>query len=115
MRNLLPRASAFCSSLSLQHAVLIFAVALLVFAAFPTSLYSQTANTGGVTGVVTDSSGAAIADASITLTDRATNTQRTTTSNDAGRYTFANVPPGSYDLTVNKSGFRTTKTRQQSR
>ena len=110
MRNLLRSASAFCSSLSLQHAVLIFAVALLVFAAFPTSLYSQTANTGGVTGVVTDSSGAAIADASITLTDRATNTQRTTTSNDAGRYTFANVPPGSYDLTVNKSGFRTTKT-----
>jgi Carboxypeptidase regulatory-like domain len=110
MRNLLLRSSsALCSFLSLAHIVVVSVVLLLFFVSSPQSLYSQ-AVSGTVTGQVTDSSGAAIADASVTLTDKATNTRRATASNEVGRYIFPNVPPGSYDLTVNKSGFRNTKT-----
>jgi hypothetical protein len=47
--------------------------------------------------------------ATITLVDKATSVPRTTASNEAGRYLFANVPPGSYEVTANKTGFRSPK------
>src|SRR2546421_862841 len=75
-----------------------------LFALSPSALYSQTAGT--VVGLVTDSSGGAVAGATITLTDKATSTPRTTTSNEAGRYIFANVNPGTYDIKVTMKGFR---------
>jgi hypothetical protein len=43
--------------------------------------------------------------AAVRLTDTATNAALTTQTNVAGRYTFVNVPPGRYDLTVTKQGF----------
>jgi hypothetical protein len=45
----------------------------------------------------------------VTITDVATNASRTATTNDAGRYHFPNLPPGKYDVVVNKSGFRQAK------
>jgi carboxypeptidase family protein len=69
--------------------------------------YPQAA--GSVAGLVTDASGGSVAGATITLTDKATNTPRTTTSNEAGRYLLANVPPGSYEIVANKAGFRVSK------
>jgi hypothetical protein len=76
------------------------------------SLMGQAANAGSVAGLVTDSSGGAVGGATITLTDKATNTPRTTASNEAGRYLFANVPPGPYEITTNKTGFRVAKVSQ---
>ena len=35
------------------------------------------------------------------------------TTNDTGRYIFANIPPGLYDVTVSKAGFRVTKFPKQ--
>jgi hypothetical protein len=78
----------------------------------PTSLMGQAANAGSVAGLVTDSSGGAVGGATITLTDKATSTPRTTASNEAGRYLFANVPPGPYQITANKTGFRVAKVSQ---
>ncbi len=78
----------------------------------PTSLMGQTANAGSVAGLVTDSSGGAVGGAAITLTDKATSTPRTMASNEAGRYLFANVPPGPYQITANKTGFRVAKISQ---
>jgi hypothetical protein len=60
---------------------------------------------GTITGQITDPQHAAVAGAAIVLVDTATNSERTAISNDAGRYTFTSVPPGSYDLTVSKAGF----------
>ena len=60
---------------------------------------------GTMTGVVTDSSGAVIAEATVTIKDVATSAVGTTTTNTAGRYVFVNVPPGTYDITITKSGF----------
>src|SRR5262249_27811352 len=69
----------------------------------------QGASTGSVQGTITDPSNAAVAGATITLTDVSTNTERTAVTNDAGRYIFPNVPPGAYTVSIEKTGFRTTK------
>ena len=88
------------------------AVALAcLFAVLPTGMYAQTAGT--VDGLVTDTTGAAVGGATITLTDKATGIPLTTTSNEAGRYVFVNVTPGVYSLTVSKTGFRIARMADQ--
>ncbi|PYS28126.1 MAG: hypothetical protein DMF75_19265, partial [Acidobacteria bacterium] len=69
--------------------------------------------TGSVTGVVTDAQGGTVAGADVTLTDVATKSPRTTTTNDSGRYHFASVPVGTYDITITKSGFKVHKAAAQ--
>jgi hypothetical protein len=69
---------------------------------------AQTVTTGTVVGTVADPSGAAVADAEVVLRNKATNAQAAQTTNAAGQYTFANVVPGEYGISVKKPGFRTT-------
>jgi len=69
------------------------------------SVWGQTGSQGTVVGLVTDQSGAVVPDVTVTLTDTATKAVRTTTTNTAGRYTFVNVPPGTYDAAFMKTGF----------
>jgi hypothetical protein len=61
--------------------------------------------TSQLNGTVTDSSGAAVAGAKITLTEPATGLQRTATSNASGFYQFLDVPPGSYQMEAAATGF----------
>src|SRR5664279_4746210 len=65
--------------------------------------------TGTIQGSVTDSSGAAIQGASITIVRTATNETRVVSSDSAGRFTIPFVQPGSYTVTVAASGFRSAK------
>src|SRR5579863_4547068 len=74
-------------------------------------LCAQSTNSGTIVGTVTDSSGAVVGSATVTLTDTATKSSRTTTTNDAGRYTLVDVAPSAYEMTVSKEGFTTTKTQ----
>ncbi len=64
---------------------------------------------GTITGVVTDSSGAVVPDASVVITDKATNTSRTLTSNGSGVFSAPALPPGDYEVRANMTGFRTTQ------
>src|ERR1700674_599836 len=66
-------------------------------------VFSQT-NTG-LTGNVTDSSGATIAGAKVIITSTETGAQRQGTSNEAGSYEFTALQPGGYRLTFQKTGF----------
>jgi Carboxypeptidase regulatory-like domain len=104
--------SPFCFSLSNAHLILLFAVLALILVATPVPTFAQGADTGSVAGLVTDPSGGFVVDATITLRDKATSTPRVTNSNDAGRYLFANVPPGMYEVTAVKTGFRSGKVRE---
>jgi hypothetical protein len=79
----------------------------------PVRVLGQAASTGTVAGAVIDPTGAAVAGAAVTLIDPATNDSRKTTTNDAGRYLFANVPPATYNVTINKTGFRVTRFSNQ--
>jgi len=65
---------------------------------------------GGITGVVTDSSGGVIPNAAVTLVDEQTSQTRTTQTNGAGSYTFVNLPIGTYALTFTAEGFAIQKT-----
>lgn len=58
-------------------------------------------------GAVKDTTGASIAGAAITLKDKGTGSQRSTTSNASGEYTIPNLDPADYTLTVGVRGFRT--------
>ncbi len=60
----------------------------------------------GVQGVVTDSTGAVVPGATITLTSKETNNSRTATSSNSGVYSIPSLAPGSYTLTVEKQGFQ---------
>jgi Carboxypeptidase regulatory-like domain len=69
---------------------------------------AQTSTTGIVLGTVIDSSGASVVDATVVLRNTATNNSTTQATNGAGQYTFVNVAPGGYEVTVKKDGFRTS-------
>ena len=84
---------------------------VLVFTAAP--IFAQAVSTGTVVGQVIDPSGAAVAGATITMTDLSTKLTRTTSSNAEGRYIFVNVVPSVYDVTVSAKGFRTEKFSKQ--
>src|SRR5580704_17739219 len=86
---------------------------LVICAGSALSAWAQSTSTGTVAGSVTDSSGAVVAGASVTLTDSATNIARPATTNATGRYIYVDVNPGIYSITASKAGFETTKTENQ--
>jgi hypothetical protein len=71
----------------------------------PIAAFAQAISAGTITGTVVDPSGAIVPGATVTITDPATKTKRTTLSNKDGQYVLTNVAPGSYDVTAEKSGF----------
>jgi Carboxypeptidase regulatory-like domain len=75
---------------------------LFLFAA-ATTVFGQSASS--LRGVIKDASGASVPDSAVTLTDKATGTSRKVLSDSAGLYQLLQVPPGTYDLTVEKTGF----------
>lgn len=82
-------------------------VASVVLLLLPVKAMAQTASTGVVSGTVRDPTGAVVPGARVELLDTATNQLRVQTTNEAGSYTFTNLPPGIYKVTVSMSGFRT--------
>jgi hypothetical protein len=62
-----------------------------------------------LTGVVSDPTGALVANAKATLRDAESGSERVTTTDTHGYYTFASVPVGSYILTIEAPGFQSYK------
>lgn len=69
------------------------------------SAFAQTV-TASLSGTVADSTGAVLPGAKVLLTDEATKTSVSATSNGAGYFNFTAVQPGTYDLTVTATGFQ---------
>jgi Carboxypeptidase regulatory-like domain len=82
-----------------------FLVSLFVFAFSATPGFSQNVY-GTMAGIVTDSSGAAVASATVTLTNLGTSEKHTMETDATGNYTFVNILPGRYKVEVEKSGFK---------
>src|ERR1700730_10430755 len=61
---------------------------------------------GTITGVVTDATGAALADASVTVTSVQTGASRTSQTNSEGSFSFPELNPGIYNISVTKQGFK---------
>jgi len=66
---------------------------------------------GSIFGTVTDSTGAAVAGATITVTDEAKGTVVTATSNGSGDYSVPHLIPDVYDLKVTLKGFKAFETK----
>jgi hypothetical protein len=77
----------------------------------PNSVRAQTSY-GSVVGTVTDSGGAVIAGAHVQLTNKGTNAAQTSVTGTAGTYTFINLNPGAYSITVANQGFKSATNSQ---
>src|ERR1700749_2273924 len=73
----------------------------------PTPTSPQSTNSGDIRGTVTDTSGAAIPGATVTLTDVDKAVTKTLTTDGAGIYDTGSIVPDHYTLTFTKSGFQT--------
>src|SRR5262249_41409488 len=74
------------------------------------SVWAQTAATGQIVGTVTDPSKAAIAGATVTATNEATEQARSTKTSGDGDYVVPLLPPGNYSVAVAAPGFKTQTT-----
>lgn len=77
---------------------------LICFTLVPT-LLSQTATTGALLGTVKDSSGAVVPGATVTVTNLGTNQARTAATIADGTYRFGFLPPGTYKVKIEATGF----------
>jgi hypothetical protein len=66
---------------------------------------------GGITGVVTDTTGGVIPNAAITIVGEQTSLRRTAKTNGAGAYSLVDLPIGTYTLTYTADGFDVQKTQ----
>jgi hypothetical protein len=67
---------------------------------------------GSIHGTITDSTGAAVAGAQVKVFSPATGLSRTVATNDRGEYVASELPLGTYSITVEQQGFRTTTLTQ---
>src|ERR1700735_2686620 len=79
---------------------------LFLLAVTPLS-FGQDVN-ASLSGTVTDPGGAVIPGAKLTLTNEATGFQSNFVSDSAGEYSFRNLTPGKYDLSITANGFKST-------
>ncbi len=79
-----------------------FVLLLMLFAV--AQVAAQTS--GEITGLVTDSSGAAVAGATVNVTSKATGAVRRVNTNNDGIYSFPSLLPGDYEMKVEQQGFK---------
>src|SRR5215203_4012993 len=82
-------------------------IALLLFALAAASVFAQSqALNGQIEGTVSDQTGAAVPNASITVTNIGTGTNRTVTTDESGVYRFPLLPLGIYGITIEAANFK---------
>ena len=84
---------------------ILFCLFVFLFSSAFSMLHAQS-NSGSISGVVTDPSGAVIPGASVSIQNPVSAYTRTTTTDSTGHFRFSNLPFNPYHLTVTKEGFR---------
>src|SRR2546427_12466127 len=80
----------------------------LLLLAIVAPVHAQTPS-GEISGTVVDSSGLPVPGVTVTLTNRATNVVSVVQTNEVGLYVISALPPGTYDLKAELTGFRTVE------
>lgn len=88
-----------------SQSLIVSSILFIACLILPSVAFGQ-AGTSTVTGTVSDPAGQVVAGASVTLINTGTNTSRTTTSNDVGKYSFEFVQPGDYRIEVEAKNFK---------
>ena len=81
----------------------LFAISAVVLV--PGKLWGQGETTSAILGQVTDSTNAAVGGAAVTVINRETGLKRSAKTDDAGRFNFPQLKPGSYTVRVEAQGF----------
>jgi Carboxypeptidase regulatory-like domain len=81
--------------------------ALLLWTMHPAAIFSQVQTTTAISGLISDSSGAVVPEASVTLRNQDTGAVRQANANADGVYSFPSLLPGTYTITIAKPGFET--------
>ena len=84
---------------------IILLTCLVAALSLPTSLFAQ-ADRGGISGRITDNTGAILPQTNVVLRNEDTGVTQNTVTNSDGVYKFQNLNPGSYTITVSLSGFK---------
>jgi hypothetical protein len=92
-------------------AALIAVTIMLVLTAVAPAVYAQTITSGDVTGTVTDSSGAVVPGATVSLKSFDTGESRTVTSGGEGQYRFTFLKPGVYQISSSTAGLKSDVNR----
>ena len=88
---------------------LLLTLVSVFFVSFSSPLFAQQV-TGTIKGVVTDPSGATIANATVDITNKATGLTRTATTNTEGEYSAPDLPFGVYRVSVKQASFKESVT-----
>jgi hypothetical protein len=99
MNRIRSRAARAVSSKTL---LILFAIVSLCFVS------DAIAQTGSITGLVTDASGAVVGGAKVTVVSNTTGVTREVITGGGGSYSLVDLQPTAYTLTVQKSGFQET-------
>lgn len=83
-----------------------FVLTVLVTGLMAGLTFGQVAITGKIAGIVTDASGAAVPNATVTVKSTALMAERTTTTGADGAYLFDLLPLGTYEVIVTSKGFK---------
>jgi len=84
---------------------------LIALLFFSTISYSQAVDSQQISGTITDSSGAVVSKAVITVMNTGTGLTRVVNSNTDGNYIALNLPIGTYTVTTSISGFKKAEIR----
>jgi hypothetical protein len=90
-----------------KHIRFLFAIALLT-AIVPFSAFAQSSN-GSISGTASDNAGAVLPGVTVTAVNTATGMSRTSVSNGDGHFEIPLLPPGTYSVSSELSGFQPTK------
>ncbi|HQU84554.1 MAG TPA: carboxypeptidase-like regulatory domain-containing protein, partial [Pyrinomonadaceae bacterium] len=88
-----------------ERKILFLCLLLLLSIAGVRSVSAQTTS-GRISGTVTDSNGAVISNATVVVSDPATNLNRTVTTDENGFYTVTNLPVGTYSVSAEMQNFK---------
>jgi hypothetical protein len=103
MKKLIQPTSALSERLLRLPMMTALALCLCLFAS---GALAQTTGSATLRGAVKDANGAVLANASVTLVNEATKFERKTNTNREGIYVFSSVPPGTYKVSVENTGFK---------
>jgi Carboxypeptidase regulatory-like domain len=94
------------NTLSLSRKRVFVFFSALALALLTASIAFAQSGSSSVRGIVTDLQGRAVSGAQVTITDAQKNYTRTQTTNSDGAYVFTSIPPGTYRLDVEATGFK---------
>src|SRR6266404_792879 len=80
-------------------------VLAMTLATFATGVMAQSSTTGSIEGTVTDPNGAAVKGATVSVASPNLITPQTATTNDVGHFQIPALPPGTYKISIDASGF----------